>query len=181
MYLRAAILFSLVIFFGNIMANASKLEFTNIKCHAKDTAFLDFEYCYIKSVNRTYKYISIKAIMHQVPITNGSAKLQILRRFRSYMPITIAANIDVCKFMASKKNLANPMLRLFEDITTNFTNTNHKCPYDHDLFVDRLPAQFLSEHFTNSLPLPPGDYMFNSKWYTNNIERATIYVYSTIS
>lgn len=46
------------------------------------------------------------------------------------MPITIAASIDVCKYMAYKKNLANPMLRLFEEITKKYTNTNHKCPYD---------------------------------------------------
>ncbi|XP_033167567.1 uncharacterized protein LOC117145856 [Drosophila mauritiana] len=181
MYFKAEKFFVLVIFFGNIMENASKLEFTNIKCHATDPAFLNFEYCFIKSVNRSYKYISLKANIYKVPITNASAKLQISRRFWSYMPITIAASIDVCKFMASKKNLANPMLRLFEEITTSYTNTNHKCPYDHDLVIDRLPSQFLSEHFTNILPLPPGDYSFNSIWYSKNIERATICIYSTIS
>nr|NP_001036743.1 uncharacterized protein Dmel_CG33721 [Drosophila melanogaster]ABI31194.1 uncharacterized protein Dmel_CG33721 [Drosophila melanogaster] len=181
MYSKAAKLFVLVIFFGNIMENASKLEFTNFKCHVKDPTYLSFEYCFIKSVNRTYKYISLKANMYEVPITNASAKLQISRRFRSYMPITIAASIDVCKYMAYKKNLANPMLRLFEEITKKYTNTNHKCPYDHDLIIDRLPSKYLSEHFTNILPLPPGDYSFNSIWYSRNIERATISIYYTVS
>ncbi|XP_032578762.1 uncharacterized protein LOC116801718 [Drosophila sechellia] len=171
MYFKAEKFFVLVIFFGNIIENASKFEFAWHLIFVKDPAFLSFEYCFIKSVNRSYKYISLKANIYEVPITNESAKLQISRRFRSYMPITIAAS----------QNLANPMLRLLEEITTNYTNTNHKCPYDHDLVVDRLPSQFLSEHFTNILPLPPGDYSFNSIWYSKNIERATICIYSTIS
>lgn len=51
----------------------------------------------------------------------------------------------------------------------------------HDFIIDRLPSKYLSEHFTNILPLPPGDYSFNSIWYSRNIERATISIYYTVS
>ncbi|XP_022228667.1 uncharacterized protein LOC111078351 isoform X4 [Drosophila obscura] len=40
---------------------ASKVEFTNIVCTSLDKEFSEFEYCYLKSVNRTYKYVSVKS------------------------------------------------------------------------------------------------------------------------
>jgi len=40
------------------LQNTSKLEYTNIICTSLDTNFSTFDYCYIKPINRTYKYIS---------------------------------------------------------------------------------------------------------------------------
>ncbi|XP_017131171.1 uncharacterized protein LOC108148604 [Drosophila elegans] len=181
MYFKGVLLFLLVIFYINITQIDSKVEFTNIKCNSRENKFLDFEYCYIKSVNRSYKYISLKANLHEVPIKNASANLQILKRFRTYMPITMNITFDVCKYMETKKHFGNPMLKLFEKISKNYTNVNHKCPYDHDLYIDKLPTQFLNQHFTDVLPLPPGDYAFYSSWYSKGIERATIRIYATLT
>jgi len=47
------------------------LEFKNINCEAVDKEFSEFEYCYLKSVNRTYKYISVKLKLLQLPVTNA--------------------------------------------------------------------------------------------------------------
>lgn len=38
-------------------------------CNSLDKQFSDFEYCYIKWVNRSYKYVSIKAKLFKTPIT----------------------------------------------------------------------------------------------------------------
>ncbi|KAH8346624.1 hypothetical protein KR084_007125, partial [Drosophila pseudotakahashii] len=159
----------------------SKYEFTNIKCNTKDKTFLEFEYCYIKSVNRSYKYISLKTKIHQLPVSDATGNLQILRRFRTYMPITMNVTIDVCKYMASKKNSGNPMLRLYEEVSKKYSNFNHKCPYDHDIEIEKLPVQYMNRYFTDILPLPVGDYAFYSSWCIKGIERATVWIYSTIS
>lgn len=46
------------------------MEFNNLRCVALDRSFLNFEYCYLKSVNRTFKYASLKTKLHQLPIDN---------------------------------------------------------------------------------------------------------------
>ncbi|XP_017058101.1 uncharacterized protein LOC108099241 [Drosophila ficusphila] len=181
MYLREAVLLLLVIFYGYITQIDSKVEFTNIKCISKDKSFFEFEYCYIKSVNRSYKYISLKTNMYQLPIKNASATLQLFKRFRSYTPITMNVTVDVCKYMASNMNSGNPMLKLYAEATKKYSNVHHKCPFDHDLVVDKLPTQFLNQHFTTVLPLPPGDYAFFSSWYVRGVERGNIWIYGIIS
>ncbi|KAH8335641.1 hypothetical protein KR074_007402, partial [Drosophila pseudoananassae] len=176
----------------------SKLEFTNIECTAVDKKFVKFDYCYIKAVNRSYKYISLRANMLELPFSDPSVKyhrsfihlsnvnslqasLQILRRFRIYTPVTMNATFDVCKFMSSKKSSRNPMLSLFADVAKAYTNVYHKCPYDHDLIIDKMPASYLNQHFLNILYLPPGEYAFYSSWYAKNVERAKIKIYSSLS
>ncbi|KAH8243129.1 hypothetical protein KR032_004751, partial [Drosophila birchii] len=159
----------------------SKLEFTNVKCNSKDKKFVEFEYCYIKSVNRSYKYISLKTRLHSLPINEATASLQVLRRFRSFMPVTMNVTIDICKFLSEKKSILNPMLELFDGVSKKYTNLNHTCPYDNDLVIEKLPTYYLNQHFTDVLPLPPGEYAFHSRWFHKGIERATIGIYSTIS
>ncbi|KAH8264658.1 hypothetical protein KR038_011817, partial [Drosophila bunnanda] len=155
----------------------SKLEFTNIKCISNDKKFIEFDYCYIKSVNRSYKYISMKTRLHSLPVNEVAASLQILRRFRSFMPITMNVTFDMCKFFTEKRSKMNPMLELFDDVSKKYTNLNHTCPYDHDFVIDKLPTYYLNRHFTNVLPLPPGEYAFHSKWFHKAIERATFMIY----
>ncbi|KAH8330362.1 hypothetical protein KR067_001632, partial [Drosophila pandora] len=158
-----------------------KLEFTNIECTAVDKKFVDFEYCYIKAVNRSYKYISLRANMHELPLVEPSASLQILRRFRRYTPVTLNATFDICKFMSSKKGSRNPMLIIFADIAKTYTNVYHKCPFDHDLVIDKMPTSYLNQQFLNILFLPPGEYAFYSSWMIKNVEKAQIKIYATLS
>jgi len=47
----------------------SLIEFTNIKCESVDKDFAEFEYCRLKSQNRTFKYISLKVNLFKVPIS----------------------------------------------------------------------------------------------------------------
>ncbi|EDW39227.1 GL13981, partial [Drosophila persimilis] len=100
---------------------ASKVEFTNIKCTSLDKEFDDFEYCYLKSVNRTYKYMSLKVNLYKIPITI------------------------------------------------------------HDLLVDKLPVSFVNRHFTQVLPFPEGEYLFQSNWFAYNVSRAQVNFYFTLS
>lgn len=39
-----------------------------MKCVVLDKAYCDFEFCHIKSVNRSYKYVSTKLALLQEPI-----------------------------------------------------------------------------------------------------------------
>lgn len=41
-----------------------KVDFTNIKCEAVDEAYNSIKYCYIRAVNRTFKYMSAANHFH---------------------------------------------------------------------------------------------------------------------
>jgi len=45
------------------------VEFTNVQCETLDKDFSLFEYCYLKSVNRSYKYVSLKVKLLKIPVT----------------------------------------------------------------------------------------------------------------
>lgn len=46
----------------------SRFEFTNVKCDVLDSEYGEYEYCYLKSVNRTYKYASVKLKVNKFPM-----------------------------------------------------------------------------------------------------------------
>lgn len=48
---------------------SSKVDFTNLKCTSFDPEFNEFEYCHLKSVNRSFKYLSLKVKLHKIPVT----------------------------------------------------------------------------------------------------------------
>ncbi|XP_015049129.2 uncharacterized protein LOC26535595 [Drosophila yakuba] len=58
---------------------------------------------------------------------------------------------------------------------------NHTCPFNHDIIVDKLPADFVNTKITKTLPFPVGDYLFDSKWIINNVNRAEVKVYGTLT
>lgn len=35
---------------------------------------MEYEYCYLKAVNRTYKYLSLKAVLHKLPVYTAKVK-----------------------------------------------------------------------------------------------------------
>jgi len=60
---------------GNLLKVANhRMEFTNVKCTTLDKEFSDFEYCYLKAANRTYKYLSLKVRLYKVPIHQFSVR-----------------------------------------------------------------------------------------------------------
>ncbi|XP_033254353.1 uncharacterized protein LOC117193739 isoform X5 [Drosophila miranda] len=107
-----------------------RVEFTNIKCNSEDKEFSDFEYCYLKSVNRSYKYLSLKVNLFQVPITNVSTKIGLYKRFSGYKPFLYNLTVDACKFLKHQKSF--PIVSYFYELIKDFSNMNHSCPYDND-------------------------------------------------
>ncbi|XP_044251567.1 uncharacterized protein [Drosophila takahashii] len=158
----------------------SKFEFTNIKCNSVDKEFSDFEYCYIKSVNRSYKYLSIKANLFKTPITKINGV--IFKRFNGYngyRPFMFNVTLDACRFLNNTKS--NPIASYFFDFIIPFTNMYHNCPFDHDLIIDKVPIDFVNHRVTKVLPVPEGDYLYETNWIAYDIKRAVVKVYGTIS
>ncbi|KAH8306095.1 hypothetical protein KR018_001261, partial [Drosophila ironensis] len=152
-----------------------KLEFSNIKCESEDLEFLEFEYCHLKSINRTYKYLSVKAQLHQIPVTKTKVTFVLMKRLNGYKPFLYNVTIDGCKFLKNPK--ANPIAKFLYDFFRENSNMNHCCPYNHDIILDRLPTTHLNHQLTNVLPFPSGDYLFHTRWYAYDKIRAIVDVY----
>ncbi|XP_068150805.1 uncharacterized protein [Drosophila tropicalis] len=157
----------------------SYADVKNLKCTSLDKPYCEFEYCYIKSVNRTFKYFSIKANMYQLPITKIKVNISLLKNANGYKPFLYNITIDACKFLLSKKRY--PIVNFFYGIFENHSNMNHTCPYNHNLIWDKVSLNAPDLRFTEILPFPEGDYALLTSWYAGGSIRAEISVYFSLS
>ncbi|XP_070141541.1 uncharacterized protein [Drosophila kikkawai] len=160
-----------------VVVISAKFEFTNVKCVPYDLKFNDFEHCYLKSVNRTYKYVSLKCRLFQTPVTK--VRLSLFKRFNGYRPFMYNVSVDVCKFQLNRN--VNPIMKFFYDVVAPYSNINHTCPFNEDLVFEKLPIDFLNHRFTDVLPFPEGDYLVETNWIAYDITRAVVKFYGTLS
>ncbi|KAH8293477.1 hypothetical protein KR054_000818, partial [Drosophila jambulina] len=175
----------------------SAVEITNVKCISLDPKFADFEYCILKSVNRSYKYISTKVKLFEKPITKVKVNLELMKRYNGYKPFLYNITVDACRYL--KNPASNPIAGYMYGFFRDHSNMNHTCPFDvrtinkkrpmvknifnlqHDLILEKLTINFVNQHVTNDLPFPTGDYLIQSNWLAYDINRAQFKVYFTIS
>ncbi|XP_017037354.1 uncharacterized protein [Drosophila kikkawai] len=158
---------------------SSIFEFTNVKCTSLDPKFDKFEYCYLKSVNRSYKYVSIKVNLLKTPVTKVKVIGVLFKRFNGNRPFMYNMSIDACRFLRNPQ--AYPIAKFFFEFLKYHSNINHSCPFDHPLILDKLPASFVNNQFTKDLPFPGGDYLFESHWIAYDVDRAVVKFYGTLS
>ncbi|XP_070075850.1 uncharacterized protein [Drosophila takahashii] len=164
-----------------IMEITSHVEFTNVKCTSSDVKFVNYEVCRLKSVNRTYKYVSVKSRLYKLPITNATINISLFKRLNGYKPFLYNVSVDACRFLQIQKS--NPVVKyLFNLFLTHSNVKNPSCPFSLSyVTVDKLTTNFLNNQFSKVLPVPEGDYLFVFKWFSDNIYRSSVNVYSTIS
>uniref|UniRef100_A0A6P4FAH8 Uncharacterized protein LOC108048600 n=2 Tax=Drosophila rhopaloa TaxID=1041015 RepID=A0A6P4FAH8_DRORH len=141
--------------------------------------FSDFEYCHLKSVNRTYKYFSLKVNLFKIPVSKIKVNIELLKRFSGYKPFLYNVTFDGCQFLEKPKS--SPVAFYFYNFIKIFSNMNHSCPYNHDLIVDKLLTQHVNYQFTKVLPFPEGDYMWKTNWMAYGINRAVVKLYVSFS
>ncbi|EDX03330.1 uncharacterized protein LOC6730566 [Drosophila simulans] len=151
-----------------------KLEFTNIKCVTFDPEFAVFDYCFLKSVNRTYKYYSLKVKLLKTPVTNVKINIATFQRLNGYKLFLYNVTVDGCRFYKNQRS--NPVFSYFFNFFIAYSNLNHSCPYDHDIILEKVSIS----HVTNVLPVPHGDYLYRADWYAYNIKRDTVDVFAKI-
>ncbi|XP_032572102.1 uncharacterized protein LOC6609340 [Drosophila sechellia] len=176
MYTKLLLTFWLTMQF--VSKTTAMLEFKNIKCESVDKEFSEFEYCYLKSVNRTYKYISVKIKLLQLPITNVKVNGALYQRLNGYKPFLYNITVDCCKFLKNQKY--SPIASFLFDTFKGFSNINHSCPFNHDIILDKLTAESVYHRFTNILPFPEGDYMLQLNWFTSGINRGIFKVFVSL-
>ncbi|XP_037708225.1 uncharacterized protein LOC119546175 [Drosophila subpulchrella] len=179
MYVKPTFFFRLLVLSLIMEEITSRVEFTNLKCMPVDKDIAEFDYCTLKAINRTYKYVSGKLKLYKIPITKVKVNFGLFKRFNGYKPFLYNQTIDACYFLNHQKS--NPVAKYFYDIIRGITNVNHSCPYNHDIVVDRLSTEIVNHHLTKVLAYPDGDYMLESRWILNDIPSAVIQVYVSLS
>ncbi|XP_017077342.1 uncharacterized protein LOC108112103 [Drosophila eugracilis] len=162
-----------------IMEVHSLVEFTNIKCQSVDKNFSKFETCRLKSINRTYKYFSVKVNLLKLPITNAQINAALYKRFNGYKPFLYNVTVDGCRFIANPNS--NPVGKYLYYAFKNVSNVNHSCPYNHDLVIDKLSTKIINDRMTYLLPFPEGDYMIKMNWMAFNVSRAIFQLYFSLA
>ncbi|XP_043649712.1 uncharacterized protein LOC122617790 isoform X2 [Drosophila teissieri] len=160
------ILFSVfLIFFTYYFTEVySLVEFTNVQCESLDKDFVLFEYCFLKSVNRSFKYVSVKGKLLQIPITKVKLQITLYKRVNSYMPFLYNITFDGCRFLKSTN--PNPITLFF---------------LQHDLVLDKMPYHSVNNKFTKILPFPEGNYMLEMHWIAYDIDRAVTKFYWSLT
>ncbi|KAH8335648.1 hypothetical protein KR074_007691, partial [Drosophila pseudoananassae] len=156
----------------------TRVEFTNFQCTSLDKEFTDFEYCRLKAINRTYKYVSTKVLLFKVPITKVRVNFGLYKRMNGYRPFLYNISVDACKFLKNRKG--NPITNYFFDFIREISNMNHTCPFDHDLIMEKLTTENINHRVTKMLAFPEGDYMVEMHWIAYDITRAIVKLYVSL-
>ncbi|XP_070069814.1 uncharacterized protein [Drosophila takahashii] len=179
MCFKFKILFNFLLIMYLAVEVISVVDFKNIKCEELDKKFNTFEYCHLKSVNRTYKYLSLKVKLLQLPVKSVKVNVALYQRLNGYKPFLYNITVDACKFFKNQKS--NPVASYFYDFFREFSNINHSCPYNHDLVVDKLSASAVNHRLTSILPFPEGEYMIQMNWFAYDINRSVFKIYFALS
>ncbi|KAH8298316.1 hypothetical protein KR018_002360, partial [Drosophila ironensis] len=157
-----------------LKVDCRRVEFTNIRCASIDKKFCGVDYCHIKAENRTYKHISLKVNLFKVPVRQFQVNLAFYKRSNGQSPLNYNFTVDGCKMIVGDRN---PFVAFLFNSFKPYSNINHSCPYDHEIIVEKLPTHFIHTKFSSVWPIPEGDYVFSSYWYTSNVKRAYVGVH----
>ncbi|XP_016959689.1 uncharacterized protein LOC108031000 [Drosophila biarmipes] len=160
---------------GKKVSIYSLVEFTNFQCKSLDKEVADFEYCILKSINRTSKYVSAKLKVFKLPIKSLKVNFGLHQLVNGYRPFLYNVTVDGCKFIKNQKS--NPVAKFFYDLIKNISNLNHSCPYYHDIIVDKFSSDIVNCRIPKVLPFPTGNYMFEVYWTANERYRAITKLY----
>ncbi|XP_017099402.1 uncharacterized protein [Drosophila bipectinata] len=161
------------------MKGDCRFEFTNVNCSSFDKKFGEFEYCFLKSVNRSYKYFSAKLQLYQLPISIIKINLVMWKRYNGYKPFLYNITVDFCKFINNRKS--NPVANFVFESYQRYSNLNHSCPFNHDLIMEKLSIDIMNHRMTKILPFPEGDYLFETTWFRSRVRTFVMKIYGTLS
>ncbi|KAH8258153.1 hypothetical protein KR038_007026 [Drosophila bunnanda] len=153
-------------------------EFTNVNCSSLDSEFMGVDTCHLKSVNRSYKYLSFRSKFYKLPVNNVTVSIEVLKRLNGYKPFLFNFTFDACKFLRGQRS---QMLRFFYELFAPYSNMVHPCPYNHDIYVEKLPISYLNHRLTNVLPVPEGKYCVHSVYFSSGKPVFDLKVYVDIS
>ncbi|XP_017055826.1 uncharacterized protein LOC108097817 [Drosophila ficusphila] len=179
MYANLTSLFRLILCYLIIEEIASRVEFTNVKCISMDKEFAGIGVCRLKSINRTYKYISLTLNLYKTPITKAKINFGVYKRLSGYKPFLYNQSVDACRFLDYQKS--NPVAKYLYGFLEHYSNLNHSCPYNHDLILNKLSTEFANHRLTKILPVPEGDYMLETHWILNGKFCALYQIYFSLT
>ncbi|XP_043649565.1 uncharacterized protein LOC122617681 isoform X2 [Drosophila teissieri] len=165
MAIKPSLFFVFLIFFTYYFTEVSSLvEFTNVQCESLDKDFALFEYCFLKSVNRSYKYVSLKVKLLKLPVTKVKVNFALYKRVNGYLPFLYNITLDACRYLKSPHH--HPIALYF---------------LQHDLVLDKMSYHSINTKVTKILPFPEGNYLLEVHWIAYDIARAVTKFYWSLT
>ncbi|KAH8410910.1 hypothetical protein KR222_008234, partial [Zaprionus bogoriensis] len=150
-----------------------RFEFTNLQCKSFDKTLVEFDTCQLRSVNRTYKYASVKIALNET-LQDVSVRMVFLKRLNGFKPFLYDLTIDCCKFLKQQKQAK--VANFFYGLFAPYSNVNHSCPFMNDITIEKVPISHLDHQLSDILPLPEGVYRIETTWLINSIVRVEILI-----
>ncbi|XP_065365458.1 uncharacterized protein LOC135958478 [Calliphora vicina] len=147
------------------------MRFTNVVCENLDPTFCIFERCKLIAVSRDANYLTLKAVLLQVPVTDFELRIQIMKKANGWKPFLYDLTVK-CNF--TKK--LNTITRLLWKTVKIFSNIKTDCPYNQNLETINLSNAIIEEAF-NRLPVQQGEYAFFTTWKAYNLTRVKLNFY----
>ncbi|XP_017078310.1 uncharacterized protein LOC108112677 [Drosophila eugracilis] len=157
----------------------SRVDFKNIKCESVDKQFCRFDTCALKSVNRSYKYLTVYVKLFKLPVSDVKVDFGLYQRLNGYKPFLYNFTVDACKFFKNQKS--NPVGSYFYEFFRETSNLKYSCPYNHDIVVDKVSTELFNHRLTKILPFPEGEYMVQMNWHAYGINRGIFKIYFALS
>ncbi|XP_075151090.1 uncharacterized protein LOC142225196 [Haematobia irritans] len=152
-------------FLGEIFCG--RLTLKNITCKSLDPEFCKVDVCELAPDKNRFPAVSVFVKLLQVPVTNAKMRIQLGVASATRTP-KIDNTWDGCAFMKSRKT-NRALNRLFGYIEP-YTNLNHTCPYNHDIYVKNITLS----NQRPLLPLMNNLYMVKIEFEVDGKKRITI-------
>ncbi|XP_017038352.1 uncharacterized protein [Drosophila kikkawai] len=103
--------------------------------------------------------------------------VQVFKRLNGYKPFLFNFTVDACQFLKGKRNKVTQFF--YNLIAPPYSNISHPCPYNHDVFIE-LPITYVNHLLDTVLPVPEGNYLIHSVYYTHGMKLLELKSYMNI-
>uniref|UniRef100_A0A1I8MVZ5 Uncharacterized protein n=1 Tax=Musca domestica TaxID=7370 RepID=A0A1I8MVZ5_MUSDO len=138
-------------------ATGFTMKFTNLECVSLNESVAVFEQCDLKPTPQGAIGLNVHTKLLQA-LTNIKLQIEatLYKKANGYKPFLFDLSVDFCEMMAKKT--PNIVTNIVMNVIKEYSNLNHTCPYDDDIFVENL---VMKEDKFKYIPLPSADFMLN--------------------
>ncbi|KAH8300154.1 hypothetical protein KR044_010791, partial [Drosophila immigrans] len=136
--------------------DAAMLRFTNVICHSGNVTSYTIHTCRLKALQRNKIGLFFNATLNY-KVKQLTLHFQSVKKANGYKPWLYNYSVDCCDYLRKRNN---PVFNILTNLTKEYTNMIHTCPFEGPLTINGLFVKPSSI----PLPLPTGEYGILTTW-----------------
>ncbi|EDW60080.2 uncharacterized protein Dvir_GJ21067 [Drosophila virilis] len=114
------------VFFTSTVHMITSVKFTNAICESRNTSWVIVNGCRLRAISRN-KTVLNTDISLLYPVHNLHLNFKMQKRANGYKPWLGEYTVDFCAFM---RKTNHPVIKIFWNLSKDFTNFDHPCPFE---------------------------------------------------